>query len=184
MQHGKGNLDFLEEEIGTFIALLLLSGYCKVPYQDLHWADTPDTNSLAASCLMSRNRFRKILPNIHLADSIQITENRYCRVRVQFEKLSFNFKQYGSFVNRRVVEKIILSCGVEFHFPDTGLGQGADVVLGLIEKCEVKAGSAVTFDNLFTSPPLPDELAELGIGTLGTLPQSRFHDSPVANKRH
>ena len=68
--------------------------------------------------------------------------------------------------------------------PDTGLGQGADVVLGLIEKCEVKAGSAVTFDNLFTSPPLPDELAELGIGTLGTLPQSRFHDSPVANKRH
>ena len=66
--------------------------------------------------------------------------------------------------------------------PDTGLGQGADVVLGLIEKCEVKAGSTVTFDNLFTSLSLLDELTELGIGALGTLRQNRFHGAPVANK--
>ena len=66
--------------------------------------------------------------------------------------------------------------------PDTGLGQGADVVLGLIEKCEVKAGSTVTFDNLFTSLSLLDELTELGIGALGTLQQNHFHGAPVANK--
>ena len=60
-------------------------------------------------------------------------------------------------------------CGVDTDLPDTGLGQGADVVLGLIEKCKVKAGSNVTFDNLFTSLPLLDELTELGIGALGTL---------------
>ena len=35
VQHGKGNLNMLEDEISTFIAILLLSGYCKVPYQDL-----------------------------------------------------------------------------------------------------------------------------------------------------
>ena len=29
--------------------------------------------------------------------------------------------------------------GADTDLPDTGLGQGADVVLGLIEKCEVKA---------------------------------------------
>ena len=66
--------------------------------------------------------------------------------------------------------------------PDTGLGQGADVVLGLIEMCEVKAGSTITFDNLFTSLPLLDELTELGIGALGTLRQNCFHGAPVANK--
>ena len=65
---------------------------------------------------------------------------------------------------------------------DTSLGQGADVVLRLTEKCEVKAGSVVTFDNLFTSLPLLDELTELGIGALGTLRQNRFHGAPVANK--
>ena len=58
---------------------------------------------------------------------------------------------------------------MDTDFPDTDLGQGGDVVLGLIEKCEVKAGSTVTFDNLFTSLLLLDELTELGIGALGTL---------------
>ena len=53
--------------------------------------------------------------------------------------------------------------------PDTSLGQRADVALGLIEECEVKAGSTVTFDNLFTSLPLLDDLTELGIGALSTL---------------
>ena len=64
--------------------------------------------------------------------------------------------------------------------PDTGLGQGADAVLGLIANCEVKAGS--TFDNLFIPLPLLDELTELGIGLLGTLRQYRFHGARVANK--
>ena len=55
-------------------------------------------------------------------------------------------------------------------------------MLGLIEKCEVKAGSTATFDNLFTILPLLDELTELGIGALGTLRQNCFYGAPVANK--
>ena len=60
-------------------------------------------------------------------------------------------------------------CGVDTDLLDTGLGQGANSVLGLIEKCKVKAGSTVTFDNMFTLLPLLDELTELGIGALATL---------------
>ena len=37
-------------------------------------------------------------------------------------------------------------CGVDIDLPDTGLDRDADVVLGLIEKSEVKTGSTVTFD--------------------------------------
>ena len=55
-------------------------------------------------------------------------------------------------------------------------------MLGLIEKCEVIAGSTVTLDNLFTSLLLLDELTELGIGALGTLWQKPFHGTPVTNK--
>ena len=58
--------------------------------------------------------------------------------------------------------------GVDTDLPDTGLGQAAGVVLGLIGNCEVKAGSTITFDNLFTSFPLLDELTKLGIGALST----------------
>ena len=43
VQHGKSNWNILEDEIRTFIAVLLLSGCCKVPYRDLYWADAPDT---------------------------------------------------------------------------------------------------------------------------------------------
>ena len=74
VQHGKGNLKILEDEIRTFIVVLLLLGYCKVPYRNLYWADAPDTHNEAVSYAMSRNRFREI---VHLADNIQITEDRY-----------------------------------------------------------------------------------------------------------
>ena len=63
---------------------------------------------------------------------------------------------------------------------DNGLGQGANVVLGLTEKCEVKPGSTVTFDNLSTSLPLLHDLNEIEIGALGTL--HRCHGATVPNK--
>ena len=107
VQHGKGNLNILEDEIRTFIAVLFLPGYCKVPYQDLYWAHAPDTHSEAASCAMSRNKFREILSNLHLAGNTQITEDRYYKVQLLFEKLNFSFKQYGLFVNHSIDESII-----------------------------------------------------------------------------
>ena len=67
VQHGKGNLNILEDEIRTFIAVLLLPSYCKVPYRNLYWADAPDTHNEAVSFAMNRNRFRGILSNLHLA---------------------------------------------------------------------------------------------------------------------
>ena len=64
----------------TFIVVLLLSVYCKVLYRNLYWADAPDTHNKTVSCAMSRNRFREILSNFHLADNTQITEDRYYKV--------------------------------------------------------------------------------------------------------
>ena len=56
VQHGKGNLNILEDEIKTFIAILLLPGYCKVPYRDFYWADEMHlTHSEAVSCAVNRN---------------------------------------------------------------------------------------------------------------------------------
>ena len=80
VEHDKGNLNIFQDKIWTFIAVLLLSGYCNVSYRDLCWADAPDTHNEAVSCAMSRIRFREILSNLHLADSTQITEDRYYKV--------------------------------------------------------------------------------------------------------
>ena len=77
VQHGKDNLNIFEDEIRNFVAVLLLSGYCKVPYRNLYYADAPDTHNEAVSCAMSRNRFREIISNLRLADNTQATEDRY-----------------------------------------------------------------------------------------------------------
>ena len=70
-------------------------------------------------------------------------------------------------------------CGVGTALPYTSLSQGANVVLGMNEKCELKAGLTVTSYNLFISLPLLDELTELGTGAVLTLRQNRFHVAPV-----
>ena len=101
---------------------------------------------------------------------------------IRGKSIRFGFKLWCITSSERYILHAEPYCGADTDFPDTGLGQGADVVLGLIEKCEVKAGSTATFDNLFTSLSLLDELTELGIGALGTLQQNHFHGAPVANK--
>ena len=77
VQHSKGNLNILEDEIRTFIAVSLVPRNCKVAYQYLYWTDAPDTHNEGLSCAMSRNTFREILSKLHLADNPQITESRY-----------------------------------------------------------------------------------------------------------
>ena len=94
----------------------------------------------------------------------------------------FGFKLWCIISSEEYLLHVEPYCGVDTDLLDAGLGQGADAVFGLIEKCEVKAGSTVKFDNLFTSLSLLDELTELGIGALGTFRKNRFHAVTVANK--
>ena len=69
-----------------------------------------------------------------------------------------------------------------YWFPRCWSGSGWRCCVGFDWKCEVKTGSNVTFDNLFTSLPSLDELTALGIGILDTLRESRFHGAPVVNR--
>ena len=96
VQHGKNNLKILKDDIRIFIAVLSASRYCKsksIPYRNLCWTDAPGTHIEAVSCAMSRNKFRELLSNLHLAGNTQIdTEDRYCKVQVLFEKLDLSFK--------------------------------------------------------------------------------------------
>ena len=101
---------------------------------------------------------------------------------IRGESIRYGFKLWCITSSERYQPHAEPYCGVDNNFPDTGLGQGTDVVLGLIEKCNVKDGSAVRLDNLFTLLPLLDEVTKLGIGVLKTIRQNRFHGAPVANK--
>ena len=59
-------------------------------------------------------------------------------------------------------------CASATNIEQTGLGQGPDVVLRLINKCKLPRQSIVTFDNFFTSLSLLDKLSEDSIWGLET----------------
>ncbi|XP_055780177.1 piggyBac transposable element-derived protein 3-like [Salvelinus fontinalis] len=62
--------------------------------------------------------------------------------------------------------------------PETGLGQGPSVVLGLAEQSQVPQGCKFLHDNLFTSLALLDEMTKRGYGSSGTMRQNRLFDVP------
>ena len=104
-----GNLNNLEDEIRTFIAVLFLSGYCKVPYRN--W------------------------PDPHLADNTQTTEDKYYNVWVLFEKLNFDFKQYVSIANHTALMKALFlaikNTAQNNSLEESPLGLGLNVAASL-----------------------------------------------------
>jgi len=66
---------------------------------------------------------------------------------------------------------------------DQGLGQGPNVVLGLCQQYELRPGSVVSCDNLFTSMDLLDHMAENGWGVTGTMRQNRLVGLPLPSKK-
>ena len=74
-------------------------------------------------------------------------------------------------------------CGADTAIPDIGLGQGPNVVMSLTKKADVHRGSAIYFDNLFTSFPLLHQLSDLGIGGTGTVRKNRLHRVPLPDAK-
>ena len=63
------------------------------------------------------------------------------------------------------------------------MGQGPDVVMGLVVKADPSPGSRIYFDNLFTSVPLLECLSERGLGGTGTVTKARMKAIPLPNRK-
>jgi len=208
-------------EMLTFIGILYLTGYVRLPARDMYWERSADTHQSFVSDAMRRDRFREIFRYIHLADNMRMDNDKYYKVRPIFRILNEAFKSCAAYADFSVDESIIPYfgkhgtkqfirgkpirfgfklwcltskdgylvhaepyCGSHTDLPTTGMGQGSDVVLGLIEKSQVlNQGCTVTFDNLFTSLPLLDKLTEMGIGGTGTIRDNRLQKAPVSSKK-
>ena len=74
-------------------------------------------------------------------------------------------------------------CGATTKLAKTGLGSGADVVLGLVDKIGLLPGGEVYIDNYFTGMPLLDQLSASGYGGTGTIRHNRTSKAPLPNKK-
>ena len=99
---------------------------------------------------------------------------------IREKPIPFDFKLWCLASSDGYLFNAELYCGSNTKPKETGLGQGTDIVLGLIEKCNLPSGSSVTFDNLFTSLTLLDKLTKRGIGGLGTIRQNYLKNAAVS----
>ena len=199
-QHKGLNPPATSEDIKVVISILLLSGYCRVPYRELYWSTSPDTHIKSVSKAKSRNRFREIFSNLHIRDNTDINDDCYYKVRPLFRILNTSFERFTSANNFSVDESMIpyygrygtkefirekpirfgfklwCLCSSDGYLPhaepyygkdtnllETSIWQGSDVVLGMIEKCDLTKGSTVAMDNFFTTLLLLDKLMDMGM---------------------
>ena len=67
----KGNRSLTTDTntLKTFIAIFLVSGYVDLPRRPMFWEHIGDICSTTVSSLLSRDRFDKLIQNLHLADN-------------------------------------------------------------------------------------------------------------------
>ena len=75
-------------------------------------------------------------------------------------------------------------CGSDTHLEEESYGLGGNVVLTLVQYCDVPAGSRLYFDNWFTSLSLLDRLKADGIGGTGTIRVDRCEKTPLQSKKN
>ena len=105
-QHKGLNPPATSEEIKVVISILLLPGYCRVPYRKLYWSTSPDTHNESVSKAISRNRFREIFSNLHIWDNTDIDDDCCHKVRPSLDILNTNFKTFVSGNNFSVDESM------------------------------------------------------------------------------
>ena len=162
-QHKGLNPPATSEEIKVVISILLLSGYCRVPYRELYWSTSPDTHNESVSKAISRNRFREIFSNLHIRDNTDIDNDRYYKVRPLYNILNTNFKRFVSAKNFSVDESMIPYYGR--HGTKSLLEENpCDLCLNF----GVYARQMGTFF-MWNHLPLLDKLTDMGMYGLGTI---------------
>ena len=63
--------------------------------------------------------------------------------------------------------------------PETRLGQGSDVILGMIEKCDLTKWSTEAMNKFFTTLPVLYKLTNMGMYGVGTIQENRLQGAPL-----
>ncbi len=96
IHNSKHSFKLTSDEMKTFIAILLLSGYCCVPHCRLYWQRQPDVYNELIANSMCQDCFDEIIKFFHAADNTKLPPyDKYGKVRPIMEILNDNFLKYG-----------------------------------------------------------------------------------------
>ena len=89
------DLSVTKEEILSFLAILVVSGYCPLPSRRMFWQEEEDCRNVLVSEAMRRNRFEEILRYLHFANQEEFNKmDRYWKLRPLIRLLQKRFIQH------------------------------------------------------------------------------------------
>ncbi|XP_049943276.1 piggyBac transposable element-derived protein 3-like [Schistocerca serialis cubense] len=108
-QHNKINFLITKEELKSFIVILLLSGYHKLPHENMYWKQAPDVGVSLVFNSMSRNRLWEMKRFIHLNDNSKLDRNdKMYKLRLYFEMLKKEFGKCGVFHSELSIDEMMV----------------------------------------------------------------------------
>ena len=103
-----GDLTFKtnKDEIKTFIGVLLLSGYHKLPQAHLYWDSNVDTNVSVVTDAVSRNRYNLLKKYIHCVDNRDVdTTDKYWKVRPLYDIMNQSLAKFKNLDNTYSIDE-------------------------------------------------------------------------------
>ena len=68
------------KKLKSFIAILLLSGYNKLPRQEMYWQRREDCRNRMATALMTKNEFKDCKQFLYLSDYENLDNGQICQI--------------------------------------------------------------------------------------------------------
>ena len=100
-----------KEELKSFLGILLLSGYHKVPSERHYWSTEEDLGVDIVKNALSRNRYLQIKSMLHFTDNSLAQQKRLDKgfiVRQLFDIVQKNFNQFGLFESNLSIDEMIV----------------------------------------------------------------------------
>ncbi|XP_057660717.1 piggyBac transposable element-derived protein 3-like [Diorhabda carinulata] len=98
-----------KEEMKNFLAILLLSGYQKLPRRRMYWENSSDTQNQLVINSLSRDRFEYIFSNLHCCDNTNLDKtDRFAKVRLLINKMNSLFQQYAPVTENHSVDEAMV----------------------------------------------------------------------------
>ncbi|XP_008179985.1 piggyBac transposable element-derived protein 3-like [Acyrthosiphon pisum] len=98
---------FIEKsELLKFLGIMILTGYHTLPQMDCYWSKDEDKEVTLVRNTMSRNKFRFIKKNLHLADNHNLNPlDKFSKLRPFFDLLNQKFVQFGIFAHNLSIDE-------------------------------------------------------------------------------
>ena len=98
-----------KEKFRLFLAMLLMSGYHRLPDRRLYWSLSPDLFVAAMSDTMPRNEFERTLRNLHLCDNSNLDKSdKFSKLRPLITNLNEKFLKYSSNCETKSVDESMI----------------------------------------------------------------------------